>query len=132
MASQKIMSTAESRPPVWVGHVVLESDRVEDSADFMSAIGMRSIFRGPGMAILELRGGTHLLIFPKGKVPGGAGSFDLMVDDLHALQQRLCAEGFAPTEVERVPEVHHERFTVREPGGNVLTFFSSHVEGRAV
>jgi Glyoxalase/Bleomycin resistance protein/Dioxygenase superfamily len=126
------MSTSHSRPPIWVGHVVLESDRVEDSAEFMSTIGMRPIFRSPEMAIFELRGGTHLLIFPKGKVPGGAASFDLMVDDLRAFHQRLSAEGFMPTEVESVPAVHHLRFTVREPGGNVLTFFSSHVEGRTV
>jgi hypothetical protein len=126
------MSPSDTRPPIWVGHVVLGSDRVEDSAEFMSAIGMRSIFRGPGMAIFELRGGTHLLIFPKGKLPGGATSFDLMVDDLHDFHQRLSAEGFVPSEIESVPAVHHERFTVREPGGNVLTFFSSHVERRVV
>ena len=126
------MNPSDPRPPIWVGHVVLESERVEDSAGFMAAIGMRPVFRGAAMAIFELRGGTHLLIFPRGKVPGGGTSFDLMVDDLRAFHRRLAAEGFAPGGIESVPAVHHERFTVREPGGNVLTFFSSHVEGRAV
>ncbi|MGB5939974.1 MAG: VOC family protein [Rhodanobacter sp.] len=121
-----------SRPDVWIGHVVLESDRIPESADFMLALGMRSVFRGSKMAILELRGGTHLLIFPKGTVPGGAVSFDLMVDDLRAFHQRLSAAGFAPTEIEDVPAIHHERFTVREPGGILMTILSSHVEGRAV
>ena len=126
------MTTPDPRPPIWIGHVVLESDSVEQTADFMEAIGMRPVFRGPAMAIFELRGGTHLLIFPRGKVPGGATSFDLMVEDLHAFHQRIAAKGLAPSDVESVPAVHHERFTVREPGGNLLTFFSSHVEGRAV
>jgi hypothetical protein len=126
------MNPSDPRPPIWVGHVVLESDHVETSAEFMAAIGMRPVFRGAEMAIFELRGGTHLLIFPRGRVQGGATSFDLMVDDLRAFHQRLSAEGFAPSGIESIPAVHHERFTVREPGGNVLTFFSSHVEGRRV
>lgn len=122
----------DSLPKIWIGHVVLESDRIAESAEFMLALGMRSVFRGPEMAILELRGGTHLLVFPKGTVPGGATSFDLMVDDLHALHRRLSVAGFAPTEIESVPAIHHERFTVREPGGSMLTVLSSHVEGRVV
>src|SRR5262245_17577535 len=111
---------SDARPPIWVGHVVLESSRVDQSAEFMSAIGMRPVFRGAEMAIFELRGGTHLLIFPRGKLSCGATSFDLMVDDLHAFHQRVSAAGFAPTGIEHVPAVHHHKFTVREPGGNVL------------
>ena len=126
------MSASDPRPTIWVGHVVLESDRVAESAEFMLALGMRSVFRGPAMAIFELRGGTHLLIFPKGMVSGGAASFDLMVEDLRSLHRRLSSEGFAPSEIESVPAIHHERFTVREPGGAVLTLLSSHVEGKAV
>jgi hypothetical protein len=126
------MVDSNTSPGIWVGHVVLESDRIAESANFMLALGMRSVFRGPEMAIFELRGGTHLLIFPTGTVPGGPASFDLMVDDLHAFHQRLSAAGFSPTEIENVPAIHHERFTVREPGGSTLTILSSHVEGRAV
>jgi hypothetical protein len=122
----------DARPGIWVGHVVLESDQIAHSADFMLALGMRSVFRSSEMAIFELRGGTHLLIFPKSTVPGGVTSFDLMVDDLYALHQRLSAAGFGPTEIENVPAIHHERFIVREPGGSVLTILSSHVEGRSV
>lgn len=126
------MGSVASLPEIWIGHVVLESDRIPESADFMVTLGMRSVFRGSEMAIFELRGGTHLLIFPKGTVPGGVAPFDLMVDDLRAFHRRLSAAGFVPTEIENVPAIHHERFTVREPGGGVLTILSSHVEGRAV
>jgi hypothetical protein len=123
------MSAVDRRPPVWVGHVVLESDRIGESAAFMDAIGLRKVYSGPSMAIHELRGGTHLLIFPKGTVPGGPASFDLMVEDVAAFRGDLLAKGLAPTEIESVPQMHHERFTVREPGGNVLVFYSSHVSG---
>ena len=126
------MSSPEERPGVWVGHVVLESDCVADTAAFMSSIDMRPIFSGSAMAILELRGGTHLLVFPKGHVPGGPGTFDLMVDDLQLLHRALASRGLEPSAIESVPAIHHERFTVREPGGNVLTFYSSHVGKRPV
>lgn len=120
---------ASRRPPIWVGHVVLESDQIEESAAFMDAMGLRRIHAGPTMAIHELRGGTHLLIFPKGTIPGGAAAFDLMVEDLVAFRRELEAQGHAPGAIESVPAMHHDRFTVREPGGNVLTFHSSHVSG---
>ena len=123
------MSASDPRPPIWVGHVVLESDRIEETAAFMDAIGLRKVFAGPTMAIHELRGGTHLLVFPKGTVPNGPAAFDLMVEDVAAFRRELQAKGFAPTEMESVPAMRHDRFTVREPGGNVLTFYSSHVSG---
>jgi len=126
------MSTTDPRPPIWIGHVVLESDRVADTAGFMATLGLRTIFSGPAMAIFELRGGTHLLVFPKGQVPGGPGAFDLMVDDLQAFRARLAAGGAEPSDIESVPAMHHDRFTVREPGGNVLTFHSSHASGQPV
>ena len=123
------MSAPDPRPSVWVGHVTLESDRIAETAAFMAALGMRTVFAAPEMAILELRGGTHLLIFPKGRVPGGPGPFDLMVDDLNAFRERVRAAGCEPGAIEHMPAMHHHRFTVREPAGNVLTFYSSHVSG---
>jgi hypothetical protein len=124
--------TTDQRPPIWVGHVRLDSERVEDTAAFLAALGMRAIFTGPEMAIFELRGGTHLLVFAKGRVPGDPGPFDLMVDDLQAFRTQLVAAGFDPSDVDDIPAMHHQRFTVREPGGNVLTFHSSHASGNPV
>jgi hypothetical protein len=51
----------EEKPPVWVGHVG----------------------RNEHVAVLEMRGGTHLILLP-GTVTPGAAPFDLMVDDLDA------------------------------------------------
>ena len=48
------------RPTVGVAHVVLHTNRMDESARFMHAIGMRAIFNGPAVSVYEMRGGTHL------------------------------------------------------------------------
>jgi glyoxalase/bleomycin resistance protein/dioxygenase superfamily protein len=125
------MSKEDPRPPVWVGHVVLETDRLEETAQFMLKLGMRPIVQRPEVAVLELRGGTHLVLLPRPEVIAGDAPFDLMVDDLHQTHKALLDLGLAPTPVERMsPE--HEGFTVREPAGHVITFYSNHVSGQPV
>lgn len=126
------MNEKDLRPPVWVGHVVLETDRLDESAGFMRAIGMRTLYPGPDVAVFELRGGTHLILIGKGGVTPGDAAFDLMVDDLHATHRHFASLGFAPTPIEAVPAIDHERFRVREPAGHVITFHSSHVSGNPV
>jgi hypothetical protein len=107
----------------------LETDRMKESTQFMRTIGMRSIFDGSEVSVYEMRGGTHLILMLKGKVAGGDAPFDLMVDDLHATHQRFASLGLAPSPIEDRPTVHHKIFTVREPAGHVITFFSSHASG---
>ncbi|WP_296749151.1 VOC family protein [Thiobacillus sp.] len=124
------MSENEYRPPVGVAHVVLHTDRMEDSAEFMRTIGMRSIFDGPEVSVYEMRGGTHLILMRKEKIAAGEAPFDLMVDDLHATHQRFTSLGLAPSPIEARPAIDHEVFTVREPAGHVITFFSSHASGK--
>ena len=120
----------DQRPAVGVAHVMLETDRMNESTQFMRTIGMRSIFDGPQVSVYEMRGGTHLIIILKDKVIAGDASFDLMVDDLHATHGRFVSLGLAPTPIEERPSVHHSVFTVREPAGHVITFFSSHASGK--
>jgi hypothetical protein len=105
---------------------------MEESAHFMRTIGMRPIFQGPEVSVYELRGGTHLILMLKSKTAVGSASFDLMVDDLHATHQRFTSLGFAPSPIEARPAIDHEVFTVREPAGHVITFFSSHASGKPV
>jgi hypothetical protein len=125
------VSEKDLRPPVWVGHVVLETDRLEETEQFMRKIGMRSIVQRPEVAVLELRGGTHLVLIAKPDVVAGAAPFDLMVEDLRATYEYFVGLGLAPTPIETAsPE--HERFLVREPAGNIIVFFSNHVSGQPV
>ena len=125
-------SEKDLRPPFWVGHVVLETDRLDESAQFMRTIGMRPVHQGSEVAIFELRGGTHLILVAKTKVTPGDAPFDLMVEDLHATHQRFTALGFAPTPIEGMPSIDHELFRIREPAGHLITIFSNHVSGAPV
>ncbi len=126
------MSHQDQRPPLGVAHVVLETDRMKESAHFMRTIGMRPIFQGPEVSVFELRGGTHLILMLKSNIAAGNASFDLMVDDLHGTHQRFTSLGLSPSPIERRPAIDHEVFTVREPAGQIITFFSSHVSGKPV
>ena len=119
----------DRRPPVWVGHVVLETDRIAASAQFMRTVGMRPIHEGAEVAIFELRGGTHLILLARSAVTPAEAPFDLMVEDLRAAHARFTALGLAPTPIEAVPRIDHELFRVTEPAGHRITFYSTHVSG---
>ena len=54
----------DGRPAVWIGHTVLSVGDVDRSADFWRDLGMRELVRNSDVAVLELRGGTHLVLAP--------------------------------------------------------------------
>lgn len=125
------MSDQDLRPPIWVGHIVLETNRLEQSAEFMRKLGMRPIVEKPNVAVLELRGGTHLVLIAKPEVIAGDAPFDLMVEDLSATREHFVELGLSPTAIARLsPE--HEGFKLREPAGHTITFYSNHVSGLPV
>jgi len=121
-----------SRPAVSVAHVVLETDRMDASSRFMRTVGMRPIFDGPEVSVYEMRGGTHLILMRKNKIASENAVFDLMVDDLRATHERFKSLGLDPSPIEARPTIDHEVFTVREPAGHVITFFSSHASGKPI
>jgi len=117
---------------VWVGHIILETDRLEETEAFMRAIGMRPLVKQTKVAVLELRGGTHLVLMAKEQVIPGQTAFDLMVEDLHAAHERFAGQGLAPTPIEPLEHGGHERFFLREPAGHRIAFLSNHVSGAPV
>jgi catechol 2,3-dioxygenase-like lactoylglutathione lyase family enzyme len=117
----------EGRPPVWVGHVVLSVSDIGRSADYWTGVGMREVERNASVAVLELRGGTHLVLVPGTPASDGDASFDLMVDDLEAAHADWVARGFDPSPIERGRI--HDAFTIRDPDGYRVTVNSSHVIG---
>jgi len=92
---------------------------------------MRSVVQRPEVAVLELRGGTHLVLTPRTGAVAGEAPFDLMVEDLEATHQRFMDLGLDPTPI-GTASANHRTFSVREPAGNVITFFSNHVSGNPV
>jgi hypothetical protein len=126
------MSASDQRPPVAVAHVVLETDRISDSGQFMRMIGMRPIFEGPEVSVYEMRGGTHLILMQKSPIIPGNAPFDLMVDDLRRTRQHFVSLGLRPSPIEARPAISHEIFTLSEPAGHTFTFFSSHASGKPI
>ena len=124
------MAEVDERPPVWVGHISLDTDRLEASHDFMVNLGMRSLVKGEGFAVLELRAGTHLILSLKDEFEPGQADFDLMVEDIEATHARLSGLGIEPSEIE--PGTIHQSFTVRDPSGQVIKFNSTHNSDKPV
>jgi hypothetical protein len=77
---------------------------------------MRDLGNDGPVAILELRGGTHLILIP-GEAAGrdAEAPFDLMVDDLDASHRRFSAAGLRPSEIEEGP--FHRYFALTAPSG---------------
>ena len=119
------MSDADPRPPVWIGHVTMQTRDIAESNKFMVGLGMRALADGEGFAVLELRGGTHLVLLPAEGPLSGPAPFDLMVEDLHATHEELAARGLSPSEISRGDI--HDSFTIRDPSGLDVTFNSTHV-----
>lgn len=125
------MGNEDLRPPVWVGHVVLETDRLAESTAFMRKIGMRSVVERPEVAVLELRGGTHLVLIAKPAITPREAPFDLMVEDLRSTHELFTELGLEPTPIEKLSR-EHDYFKIREPAGHVISIVSNHVSGQPV
>ena len=124
--------TDDPRPTLWVGHVVLAVRDVAATKRFLLALGLRDAEPAAPIGVIELRGGTHILVLPRGDdvAPGARAPFDLMVDDLDAFRRRLEGLGIAPAPIQTNPS--HRFFLLREPGGHDIPVNSSHVTGLPV
>ena len=126
------MPKVDERPPVWFGHMFLAAADVEKTATFMRKLGMRDIFQSESIVVLELRGGTHLLLEPTNDpiAPGSKAPFDLMVDDIDASHENFEELGLSPSAIEE--DRFHRSFTISDPSGYEITVNSSHVSNLPV
>lgn len=124
----------EQVPPIAIGHVTLRVSDVGLAADFYRALGLRPILEREELAILELRGGTHLVLFrAEGKPEAGpVGVFDFMVEDIEAARAAMRGAGVVGTAIAEDHVAGHQWFEVTDPDGHVLRVFSSHTGGRPV
>ena len=90
---------------------------------------MRGIFCGDEVAVLELRGGTHLVLIEDAQAEPGQADFDLMVEDIDAVYADFQAREFQVSEMTegRI----HNSFTLTEPGGHEIQVNSTHVADHA-
>ena len=119
----------DSRPTFAIGHMRLAVEDVPAAYGFFVRHGMRGILERDAFAILELRGGTHLILNEAdAQIPSGERApFDLMVDDIDAAHRRFVDDGVATTAIERGNI--HDSFSVEGPSGYTIPINSTHVAG---
>jgi hypothetical protein len=124
--------SVDQRPPVAVGHVWLPATDVASAERWLQSVGLRPIFADDGLAVLEFRGGTHVVVRKAERPPaaGSAAPFDLMVDDIEAARRDYMAKGLRPSDISRGRI--HDSFHVTGPDGYDFTITSSHAGGRAI
>jgi hypothetical protein len=122
----------DPRPAVAIGHVEHRVASVAESAKFLEALGVRPIHMGRDFAVMELRGGTHIILAKaKGKIDKGAEApFDFIVDDVDAFRAACVKRGLKPSRLSRGSI--HDWFAIEDPSGYEITILSSHAGRRPV
>tara|TARA_A100001037_G_scaffold304520_1_gene341566 strand:- start:235 stop:618 length:384 start_codon:yes stop_codon:yes gene_type:complete len=123
---------SDKRPPVAVGHVSLHVRDVPDASAFLQDLGLRAVFETEKFAVLELRGGTHLILNKSRKkiTPGDVAPVDLMVDDVKAMRAYCQKKKMKPSKI--TSGSVHDSFYIPGPDGWSIKITSSHTSGRPV
>jgi hypothetical protein len=136
----------DSLPAAALGHFVMKVANLGVSYQFYADLGLRQIGIFQDVGIIELRGGTHVLLIPENEEApftlapsrtGQRGAFfrehiDLMIngktrDDLEAHRATLLKSGIDAGEI--APELFfgHHYFQLTDPDGHGITVYTSHV-----
>jgi catechol 2,3-dioxygenase-like lactoylglutathione lyase family enzyme len=122
-------STPDPRPPIWTGHLVLYGRDPHRSGAFYEKLGFRPVAVMDPFAVMELRGGTHLVIRLDPEAEGKPAPFDLMVEDLDATRDSWQSMGITVSEIDKDERAIHRLFTVTDPDGHTIVVNDSHVVG---
>ena len=128
-----------------VAHLVFKVADLKSSCQFYSKLGLPPFATDEKVAIIELRGGTHLLLLsvdePAGEdiaesVTGQfhkrfSEQFDLMIkgkglSELEHYRLELISRGIAAGEIPDEAVFGHYLFCVKDPDGNGITIYTSH------
>ena len=127
-----MLQSTDGRPPVALGHVGMTVNNLTPATDFLERLGLRTVFRGDTLSVMEFRGGTHLVLRQSDEAiePGTPAPIDLMVDDVEAAH-RSCAEmGLMPGDI--ASGSIHTSFHIPGPDGYRIKITSSHAGDRPV
>ena len=138
-------------PAAALGHFVMKVNDIDTSYQFYTKLGLRPFGIFPDLAIIELRGGTHILLFRKNdELPfslvsshlGQRGAFfneqlDLMIDgksrsDLEVYRTTLLEKGMSVDAIAQDQFFGHDYFQLVDPDGNGITVYTSHTEELSV
>jgi catechol 2,3-dioxygenase-like lactoylglutathione lyase family enzyme len=127
-----------------VAHLVFKVADLKSSCEFYSNLGLSPFAIDEKVAIIELRGGTHLLLFEVGlageevaeSVTGQfheqlSERFDLMIkgkglNDLKKYRSELISRGIEAGEIPDETFYGHHLFCIKDPDGNGITIYTSH------
>ena len=118
------------RPPVWIGHVGLKVHSLSNSEEFYMKIGLRLIFKNDAVCILELRGGTHMILSADANAESGDAEFDFMVENVDESHEFYKEAGLNVSEISRGDI--HDWFFLTDPSANRITVNSTHVDDHSL
>ena len=132
-------------PAAAFGHFIMKVNDLDISYQFYTKLGLRPFGKFPGVEIIELRGGTHILLFSKNdELPfslsfnhlGQRSAFfneqlDLMIDgksrsDLEVYRTTLLEKGMSVDAIAQDQFFGHDYFQLADPDGNGITVYTSH------
>jgi catechol-2,3-dioxygenase len=128
-----------------VAHLVLKVADLKCSCQFYSNLGLPPFAIDEEAAIIELRGGTHLILLSTDPLAGEdvaesltgqfhkrfSEQFDLMIkgkglNELKKYRLELISRGIAAGEIPDETFFGHYLFCIKDPDGNGITIYSSH------
>ena len=140
-----------SLPAAAFGHFVMQVNDIDTSYQFYTKLGLRPFGIFPDLAIIELRGGTHILFFSKNdELPSSLSSghlgqrgasfnerLDLMIDgksrsDLELYRTTLMEKGLSVDAIAQDQLFGHDYFQLTDPDGNGITVYTSHTRELSV
>lgn len=118
------VESEDPRPRFGIGHMTLDAANPSALAEFYASVGMRPVVTMDHFAIIELRGGTHIILRPGA---GGQSTLDFIVEDIDDTHRVLADAGANPGPITRGNP--HDRFVATDPEGNTLYVNSTHAIG---
>ena len=132
-------------PELAVAHLVFKVADLKTSCRFYSNLGLPPFFIEEKVAIIELRGGTHLVLLEVDQEAGEgiaesltgqfhqrfSEQFDLMIkgkglNELKKYRLELISGGIAAGEIPDETFYGHHLFCIKDPDENGITIYTSH------
>jgi catechol-2,3-dioxygenase len=143
LGSNETKAVADSE--LAVGHLAFKVADLKSSCQFYANLGIPPFTIEGKVAIIELRGGTHLLLLEVDQ-PAAEGvaqsltgqfhrrfseQFDLMIkgkglNELKKYRLELVSRGIAAGEIPDETFFGHHLFCIKDPDGNGITIYTSH------
>src|SRR6202142_1815857 len=128
-----------------VAHLVFKVADLKRSCQFYSNLGIPPFAIDGNVALIELRGGIHLLLLEVDQQAGKeiaesvtgqfhkrlSEQFDLMIkgkglNELENYRSELISRGIAAGEIPDEMFYGHHLFCIKDPDGNGITVYTSH------